>query len=219
MKQGRRLSLPRQGDGRSGMRTLARFVPWLLPAVVACQSGTPRAPSLPAAGALDLLGWEAPPEALAVRNWSEEALAQAPLWTLAEPPTGVVVPDTVETRDGRLFQRYVSAGTVLPSGDVVLLLVDPTGPTRGDRGRSRPAARGGCRRPGRHPPRANPAPAPRLGASLVRRRKGCPLRSASHAWGVRALLGRWPHAAWPFRNPAYGSGWPVHRAAEAVPGD
>ena len=79
---------------------------------------------------MDLLGWGGPPEAQAVRRWSEVVIAQAPLWLLAESSTGIVVPDTSETRDGRLVQRYVSAGTVLPGGNVALLMAGSSGLTR-----------------------------------------------------------------------------------------
>ena len=65
-----------------------------------------------------------------VRRWSDAAIAQAPLWTLAEPAVGSVVPDTAETRDGRLVQRYVSAGTLLAGGNVALLLAGSAGQTR-----------------------------------------------------------------------------------------
>lgn len=107
------------------------WLTWLLPALVACQGGAPGVGSVPApgAGALELFGWEGPPEARTVRRWSEESIAQAPGWTLAEQPAGVVVPDTVETPtpDGRLVQRDVKAGPVLPNGNAVLLLVGSDG--------------------------------------------------------------------------------------------
>lgn len=65
-----------------------------------------------------------------MRSWSEAVIAQAPWWTLAEAPVGIVVPDSTETRDGRLVQRYVSAGTLLADGNVALLLAGSAGLTR-----------------------------------------------------------------------------------------
>ncbi len=98
----------------------------------ACLSGSSGASSLPSPGdqGLELLGWEGPPEAHAVRSFSEAAIAQAPLLALAEAPVGIVVPDSTETRDGRLVQRYVSAGTLLADGNVALLLAGSAGLTR-----------------------------------------------------------------------------------------
>lgn len=47
-----------------------------------------------------------------------------------ETPIGIVVPDSTETRDGRLVQRYVSAGALLAGGNVALLLAGSAGATR-----------------------------------------------------------------------------------------
>ena len=65
-----------------------------------------------------------------MRSWSEADIARAPSLTLSESAVGSVVPDTAETRDGRLVQRYVSAGTLLAGGKVALLLAGSAGPTR-----------------------------------------------------------------------------------------
>lgn len=74
------------------------------------------------------LGWDGPIQALEVRSWTASAMEQVTEWTLAEPPIGVVVPDTVEVRDGLFLQRYAVSGTMFPDGRVLLLMNYPGGP-------------------------------------------------------------------------------------------
>ena len=74
------------------------------------------------------LGWDGTIQAPEVRSWTAEAMDQVSEWTLAEPPIGVVVPDTVEVRDGLFLQRHSVSGTIFPDGRVLLLMNYAGGP-------------------------------------------------------------------------------------------
>lgn len=74
------------------------------------------------------LGWDGPIQAPEVRSWTATAMEQVSEWTLAEPPIGVVVPDTVEVRDGLFLQRHAVSGTIFPDGRVLLLMNYAGGP-------------------------------------------------------------------------------------------
>lgn len=80
-------------------------------------------------GGDDPLGWGEPVEAREVRQWSRESLDAAPRWNVAETPTLVIVPDSVESVEygssGEIImrtehQRYTAGAAFLPDGRVVL---------------------------------------------------------------------------------------------------
>ncbi len=96
---------------------------WVLcaaPLIVAgCAGGGREVPEGP-------LGWQGPIEARETKRWPARTLEEAPRWKIIEPPSFVVVPDSVAP-DGKGSQRYVAGAVVTADGRLVLL-VNPDAP-------------------------------------------------------------------------------------------
>ena len=97
---------------------------WVLcaaPLIVAgCAGGGREVPEGP-------LGWHGPIEARETKRWPARTLEEAPRWEIVEPPSFVVVPDSVHTPGGEGSQRYVAGAVVTDDGRLVLL-VNPDTP-------------------------------------------------------------------------------------------
>lgn len=68
-----------------------------------------------------ILGWSGPIEAGEIRHWSAESMDSVPRWRVAEVPVNVVEPDSLDGGPAAMIYQFVSGGSFLSDGRVVLL--------------------------------------------------------------------------------------------------